>query len=273
MSSQLVARPLIMGILNTTPDSFSDGGRFVDVRAAVAHGLALLDDGADLLDIGGESTRPGAAAVPADVEVERVRPVIEGILEARPGTQISIDTSKPIVAAEALEAGATWVNDVTALEHPDMAPLCAEAGCTVVVMHMRGTPRTMQQQTEYDDLVAEVEAYLLERVRRAVDAGVEPGRVVLDPGLGFAKASADNPRLLASVPRLRSHGHRVLIGASRKRFIGDLTGVGPAPDRVHGSVGAALAAASLGANVLRVHDVAATAQALTVFQAILGATS
>jgi dihydropteroate synthase len=261
-------RALVMGIVNTTPDSFSDGGRYLAPEAAVAHGLRLLDEGADLLDIGGESTRPGAAPVsPAD-QKRRVIPVIEGILTARPDTVVSVDTASAAVAEAGLDAGARWVNDVTALGDPDMAPLCAERGCELVLMHMRGEPRTMQRDTVYDDLVGEVITFLGERVARAVAAGVDRDRIVLDPGLGFGKAPTDNPRLIAAVPRLRQGGHRVLIGASRKRFVGALTGVEQPADRVYGSVGAALAAASLGADVLRVHDVAATVQALAVQAAV-----
>jgi dihydropteroate synthase len=265
-------RPLVMGIVNVTPDSFSDGGRHVGVDAAVEHGLRLLDEGADLLDVGGESTRPGATPVPAAEECERVLPVIEGLRRARPDATISIDTHKARVAAAALEAGATWVNDVTALGDPDMAAVCARAGCHLVLMHMRGTPRTMQADTAYGDLVGEVLEHLRGRLRGALDAGVSRERLLVDPGVGFGKAPGDNPRLLAAVPRFRELAP-VLVGASRKRFIGALTGVERAADRVHGSVGAALAAAARGADVLRVHDVAATVQALTVFHAVTRAAS
>lgn len=262
-------RALVMGIVNATPDSFSDGGRFLEPNLAVAHGLRLLGEGADLLDVGGESTRPGADPVSVAEQRRRVVPVIAGILDAAPEATLSVDTTSAQVAEAALEAGATWVNDVTALGDPDMAPLCAQAGCELVLMHMRGVPQTMQADTDYDDLIGEVEAFLSERTERAVRAGVDPARIVLDPGLGFGKAAVDNPRLIAAVPRLKRSGHRVLIGASRKRFIGSLTGVVEAAERVHGSVGAALAAASLGADVLRVHDVAATVQALAVQRVIL----
>lgn len=257
--------PLVMGIVNVTPDSFSDGGRLGSVQAAVDHGLRLLDEGADLLDIGGESTRPGAAPVPESVEVERVLPVIRGLIDARPDVVISIDTSKAVVAAAALQAGAQWVNDVTALGDPDMAAVCAEHDGPVVLMHMRGTPRTMQDDTDYDDLVGEVVGHLRRARDRAEAAGIGRERIVLDPGVGFGKSLADNPRLFATVPRLHELGHRVLIGASRKGFIGRLTGVERAAERVHGSVGAALAAAAWGADIVRVHDVAATVQALAVY--------
>lgn len=258
----------LMGIVNVTPDSFSDGGRYLDVDAAVAHGLRLLDEGADCLDVGGESTRPGAAPVGADEERRRVVPVVEALCAARPGVRVSVDTSKPEVARAAIAAGASVVNDVRALRAPGMAELCAEAGVDVVLMHLRGEPRTMQVDTRYDDLVGEVTAFLRERVDAVVGAGIAPERVVLDPGIGFGKAWLDNPRLIAAVPRLRELGHRVLVGASRKRFIGHLTGVERAEARVHGSVGAALAAARFGADILRVHDVAATRKALVVYQAV-----
>lgn len=259
--------PVIMGIVNVTPDSFSDGGRLASVTQAVDHAVRLLDEGAGVLDIGGESTRPGASPVSATEESARVLPVIEGILAVRPQAIISIDTSKAGVARQAIEAGARWVNDVTALADPEMAGVCAETGCELVLMHMRGTPQTMQADTAYRSLIGEVVERLVAARDRAVDEGVAPERILLDPGVGFGKSFEDNPRLFASIPRLQSFGHRVLVGASRKGFIGRLTGVEVASERVHGSVGAALAAALWGADVVRVHDVAATVQALTVFQA------
>jgi dihydropteroate synthase len=264
------AAPALVGIVNVTPDSFSDGGRFVRVEAAVSHGLTLLDEGADWLDIGGESTRPGAAPVAPDVEAARVVPVIEALVAERPGITVSIDTSKASVAAAALRAGARVVNDVTAAADPAMARTVADAGAGLVLMHMRGEPRTMQRDTHYDDLVADVRDHLARRRDAVVAEGVDPAGIVLDPGVGFGKALADNPRLVAAVPVFAALGHPVLIGASRKRFIGTLTGVATAAERVHGSVGAALAAAAAGAAFLRVHDVAATHQALTVFWACGG---
>ncbi len=260
--------PRILGIVNVTPDSFSDGGAFLDPNAAVAHGIRLLAEGADWLDVGGESTRPGAAGVSTEEEAARVVPVIAGLLRQCPEAVISVDTSKAVVAARALEAGARIVNDVSALGDPEMGPLCARAGATVVLMHRRGTPATMQADTTYEDLVGEVEHFLRQRAEAARAWGIAAERILLDPGLGFGKAPADNPALIAAVPRLRRLGYPMLIGASRKRFIGGLTGVTEAAERVHGSVGAALAAAAKGADVLRVHDVAATRQALTVFQAV-----
>lgn len=259
--------PLLMGVVNVTPDSFSDGGRWFAPDLAIDHGLRLLDEGADWLDVGGESTRPGAARVPAEEELRRILPVIRGLRAARPSAVLSIDTRKATVAAQAIEAGASVVNDVGALSDPEMARTCAAAGVTLVLMHMRGQPETMQRDTAYDDLVGEVAAFLAERSARAVAAGVAPERVVLDPGLGFGKDPLDNPRLIAAVPRFRALGHRVLIGASRKAFVGRLTGVSDPALRVYGSIGAALAAAAAGADLLRVHDVRATREALAVFAA------
>lgn len=259
--------PLLMGVVNVTPDSFSDGGAHDAPDEAVAHGLALLDEGADWLDIGGMSTRPGSKPVPPAEEAERVVPVLRGLSRARPEVPLSVDTSRASVARAALDAGATIVNDVSALADPDMPLLCAEREASVVLMHLRGAPETMQADTVYDDLVSEVEAFLLRRVGLALAAGIRADRILLDPGLGFGKALLDNPRLVQAVPRLAALGYPVLVGASRKQFIGALTGVRVARERVHGSVGAALAAAHAGAAVLRVHDVAATRQALQVFWA------
>lgn len=259
--------PLVMGIVNVTPDSFSDGGRFHEVESAVSHGLALLDEGADWLDIGGESTRPGAQAVGVESELRRVVPVIAAIKKKRPEAVISVDTSKALVAEAAIDAGATVVNDVTACGDPDMAALVAARAVDVCLMHMRGQPRTMQADTAYSDVVAEVEAFLMAAVARVVASGVPCDRILLDPGLGFGKAWEDNPRLIRAVPRFSTLGHRVLIGASRKRFIGHMTAEDEPQKRVLGSVGAALAAAAGGAAVVRVHDVRATIQALKVFWA------
>lgn len=257
--------PRIMGILNTTPDSFSDGGEFATVDAAVARGMEMAKNGAQILDIGGESTRPGAAAVSAEEEIARTIPVIRALVESDLGIPISIDTSKAVVAEEALRAGASIVNDVSAMSDPRMAAVVRDAGCEVVLMHMRGTPRTMQSNTDYADLVGEVVAMLEQRAEEAIAYGIAKERIVLDPGIGFGKRSEDNPRLFATIPRLKDLGFRTLVGASRKRFIGDITGVSTASERVYGSVGAALAAASGGADWIRVHDVLATAQALAVF--------
>lgn len=257
-----------MGIVNVTPDSFSDGGLHADAEAAVLHALSLLDEGASIVDIGGESTRPGAHGVASDEEIRRVIPVIQGILAARPEARISVDTAKADVAVAAIGAGASIVNDVAALGDPGMAEACARTGVIVVLMHMRGDPRTMQHDTRYGDLVGEVAAFLRQRAERAMAAGIPHDRIWIDPGLGFGKAGRDNPRLIAAVPVLRELGFPVLIGASRKSFIGAITGERQADRRVYGSIGAALAAARLGADVLRVHDVRATREALEVYQAI-----
>lgn len=254
--------------MNVTPDSFSDGGAFLDPRVAVEHGLRLLDEGADWLDIGGESTRPGAAPVDAAEELRRVLPVVEGLARARPDAVLSIDTAKAAVARAALDAGARVVNDVTALRDPDMAAACVAAEATVVLMHLRGDPLTMQRDTRYADLVGEVVAGLQARVAVARAAGIRADRIWVDPGLGFGKAPADNPRLVAATARIAAEtGCPVLVGASRKRFVGELTGVQRAADRVYGSIGAALAASAAGASAVRVHDVGATRQALTVYNA------
>lgn len=261
------SHPLLMGILNVTPDSFSDGGRWNERAAAVARGLELLDEGADWLDVGGESTRPGAEPVSEADELARVVPVVAALHETRPDAVISVDTTRSAVASAAIEAGARVVNDVSGLSDPAMAAVAARSAVTLVVMHRRGDPATMQLDTRYDDLVGEVAAFLRERAVYAERMGVDPQHIVVDPGVGFGKAAADNPKLVAAVPRFRALGYRVLIGASRKAFVGRLTGVEEPAERVMGSVGAALAAASLGADVLRVHDVRATRQALTVFEA------
>lgn len=258
------ATPAVLGVVNATPDSFSDGGR--QGSEAVDHALRLLDEGAWAVDVGGESTRPGAASVDVEEELARVVPVIRGVRKARPGAVVSVDTRRAAVARRAIEAGAGWVNDVSAGADPQMADVVREAGVGWMLMHMRGQPATMQADTRYDDLVGEVVAWLAAAVAAAVDRGVPRGALMVDPGLGFGKAMEDNPALIAAVPRL-SEVAPVVIGASRKAFIGRLTGVAVASERVHGSVGAALAAAALGAAAVRVHDVAATRQALVVFEA------
>jgi len=263
-----VATPLIMGIVNVTPDSFSDGGLHGSPGDAVRHAAALLEEGADLVDIGGESTRPGAEPVAIDEELRRVLPVIRELKAAHPDAIVSVDTRRADVAEQALEAGATWVNDVSGGADPRMAAVVAAAGAGWVLMHMRGQPASMQRDTHYDDLLGEVIASLQASVRAATTAGVPRQRLWVDPGIGFGKAPADNPSLVRGVPRIaEATGLPVLVGASRKRFVGELTGVAAAADRVHGSVGVALAAALHGAHALRVHDVAVTRQALTAFEA------
>ena len=261
--------PRVMGIVNVTPDSFSDGGLFLDSTAAVAHGLSLAADGADILDIGGESTRPGADAVDAQTELERVTPVIEG-LAAGTDIALSIDTSKSTVAALVLAAGASIVNDVTAFRaDPQMAPLCAERGCDVILMHMQGSPRTMQDDPVYDDVVDDVRAFLAGRIETAVSSGVAEERIWVDPGIGFGKTLEHNLELLRRLGELRELGRPIVIGASRKRFLGGITGR-ETGHRLGGSIASNVIALAAGAEVFRVHDVLATRQALDAADVILG---
>ena len=247
-----MSRPLVMGVLNVTPDSFSDGGRWLDADAAVSHGLAMVAEGADVVDIGGESTRPGAAEVPIEEELRRVLPVVDALAGQ---VRVSIDTRKREVAEAALDAGATLVNDVSASLY-DVAA-AHEAGW--VAMHMRGAPLTMQQEATYDDVVSEVREFLAHRVQLALAAGVT--EVWIDPGLGFAKTAAHNLSLLARLDELVAAGHPVLVGASRKSFIGRVTGDAPVDDRLAGSLALAVWAMQKGAGMVRVHDVRATVQA------------
>ncbi len=258
----------LMGVVNVTPDSFSDGGLYLDPDAAIAHGGELAAAGAEILDVGGESTRPGAETVPQDEELRRVIPVIQGLLAT--DAQISVDTSKAAVAAAALEAGAGIVNDVTALRgDPEMAALCADRGATVVLMHMRGEPRTMQDDPRYDDVVAEVKAFLAGRVEAATAAGVAEDRIWLDPGIGFGKTFAHNMELLRRLGELRDLGRPLVVGTSRKSFIGRVDG-SAADERLGGTIASSVLAAAEGAELLRVHDVAEMRQALAVATAILG---
>jgi dihydropteroate synthase len=258
----------LMGVVNVTPDSFSDGGLYLDPEAAIAHGRELVEAGADILDIGGESTRPGAEEVGASEELARVVPVIEGLRGI--GARISVDTSKAAVAAAALDAGAEIVNDVTALRGDlEMAALCAERGCGVILMHMFGTPRTMQADPRYDDVVADVKAFLAERLQAAVAAGVPEEGIWLDPGIGFGKTGAHNMELLRRLSELRELGRPLVIGTSRKSFIGRIDG-SPPEERLGGTIASSVLAAVEGAEVLRVHDVAEVGQALTMAAAILG---
>ncbi|MDQ2621692.1 MAG: dihydropteroate synthase [Actinomycetota bacterium] len=254
-----------MGIVNVTPDSFSDGGDFLDPEKAILHGQELIAAGADVLDIGGESTRPGAVAVGAEEELARVIPVIERLAGLVP---ISIDTAKAAVAQRAIDAGATIVNDVTALGDPEMAPLCAARDVEVVLMHMLGTPRTMQQDPRYDDVVAEILEFLAGKVGMAEQMGIARDRIWIDPGIGFGKTVTHNLELLASVDRFAATGQRVLIGPSRKTFISRLDDGAPEGDRAGGTIAACLAAFEGGAGMVRVHDVAAVSQAIKVARAI-----
>jgi len=257
-----------MGVVNVTPDSFSDGGLYFDPEAAIDHGRRLLAEGADILDVGGESTAPGATAVPAEEELRRVEPVVAAL--AAGGVAVSIDTTKAAVAAAALDAGAAIVNDVTALRgDPEMAPLCAERGATVVLMHMLGTPRTMQEDPRYREVVADLRAFFEERLAAASAAGIDEERIWLDPGIGFGKTDRHNAALLSRLGELAELGRPLVVGTSRKSFIGRIDG-SPPGERLGGTIASSLLAAANGAAVLRVHDVAELRQALRVANAVLG---
>jgi dihydropteroate synthase len=260
-------RPLIAGVLNVTPDSFSDGGAWMDTQAAIAHGLKLVEEGADLVDVGGESTRPGATPVSSQEELRRVLPVIEA-LAAQIKVPISIDTSKADVMRAAVAAGAGMINDVRALREPGALDAAADTGAAVCLMHMQGEPRSMQDQPFYEDIVADVQRFLAERVLACEFAGIDKKRIVVDPGFGFGKTLEHNLELLAGLERLKSMGCPLLVGLSRKRFIGTLTGRDSPLARVHGSVAAALLAVQRGADIVRVHDVAATRDALSIWRAL-----
>jgi dihydropteroate synthase len=251
----VVVRSLVMGVLNVTPDSFSDGGRYLDLDAAVAHGLALAAEGADIVDVGGESTRPGAEPVSVDEELRRVVPVVEALAGH---VRLSVDTMKPEVAEAAVAAGATLVNDVSA----SLAGVAAATGAGWAVMHMQGTPATMQAAPRYDDVVAEVRDFLRARADAARQAGVD--EIWIDPGIGFGKTIEHNLSLLAAVGHLAATGYPVLVGASRKGFLGTLTGGAPVTDRAAASLAAATSAMASGASMVRVHDVRATVQAARV---------
>jgi dihydropteroate synthase len=259
--------PKLMGVVNVTPDSFSDGGRYLDPEAAIAHGIELAEQGAEILDVGGESTRPGAAEVSEVEELARVEPVVAGLA----GTAIiSIDTSKVGVARAALDAGASIVNDVTALRHdPEIGALCAEREAGLVLMHMLGEPRTMQENPSYDDVVDDVKAFLAERLEVAVGMGAAEEKIWLDPGIGFGKTLEHNLELLRRLGELRELGRPLVIGTSRKSFLGKIDG-SDVDDRIGGTIASSVFAAAEGADVLRVHDVAETAQATKVASAILG---
>lgn len=263
--------PWLMGIVNVTPDSFSDGGRFADPARAAAHALALLEQGADVLDIGGESTRPGAAPVSAAEEIARVVPVIEAV-RARSAAPISVDTMKPAVARAAFAAGAALWNDVRALGEPGALEAAGALGGGVILMHMRGEPRTMQDDPRYTDVVAEVIAFLRERVAAAAEAGVRGDAIWVDPGFGFGKTLAHNLALANALSRIKAEtGCKLLFGASRKSSIAKLDPGAGADQRLGGSLAFALHAAAQGADMIRVHDVRETAQALKVWRALTGA--
>jgi dihydropteroate synthase len=265
-----VSEVKLMGVVNVTPDSFSDGGLYFDSGTAVEHGRVLAAAGAAILDVGGESTRPGAEAVPAEEELRRVVPVIEGLAALGSGAVISVDTSKAAVAAAALDAGATIVNDVTALRgDAEMAGLVADRNAGVVLMHMAGDPRTMQIDPHYDDVVAEVREFLAERLAFATAAGIAEERIWLDPGIGFGKTAEHNFELLRGLPELATLGRPLVVGTSRKSFIGRADG-SDTDERLGGTIATSVLAAASGAAVLRVHDVAEMAQGLRMASAVLG---
>lgn len=262
----LLARTLVMGIVNVTPDSFSDGGDHADHDAAIAHGRRLIAEGAAVLDVGGESTRPGSDAVTREGELDRVLPVVRALAQDR--VPVSIDTRHAAVAAACVAAGACIVNDVSGFRDPAMVEVAAGSECGLVVMHMLGEPKTMQTEPAYDDVTREVIAYLLDAALRLEAVGIGRERIALDPGIGFGKTLEHNLTLLRDTHALAAHGYPVLIGASRKRFIGEITGVDDPKSRLGGSIAAALSASADGASVIRVHDVAQTVQALAVADAI-----
>lgn len=265
----LLDRPRVMGIVNVTPDSFSDGGAHDTVEAAVAHALRLAEEGADILDIGGESTRPGAQAVDPGEELRRVIPVIERVVRET-ALPVSIDTSKPEVMRAAVAAGAGMINDVMALRAEGALDAAAALGVPVVLMHMLGEPRTMQDAPRYDDVVMDVHRFLAQRIFAAEMSGIAKKNIVVDPGFGFGKTREHNVALLAQLDRFADLGVPLLAGLSRKRTIGEITGRDVPAERVHGSVAAHLIAAQRGATLLRVHDVAATVDALGVWHAVAG---
>lgn len=261
-------RTLIMGVLNVTPDSFSDGGRFLDVAAALRQGCLMAGQGADILDIGGESTRPGAAPVTVAEELARVVPVIRALREALPEMLISIDSSKSEVAAAALQAGADILNDVTGGRHdPQMFQLAAQSGAGLVLMHMQGEPQTMQADPQYADVISDIRNFFAERLRVAEALGVKREQVVLDPGIGFGKSLAHNLQIIAGLAGFQDFGCPLLLGVSRKRWLGELTGRG-VEDRLAASLGGAAACVSHGANILRVHDVIDTCDLVKIIDKV-----
>jgi dihydropteroate synthase len=262
-----LSRPLVMGVVNVTPDSFSDGGKFFDTKAAVAHALRLAEDGADILDIGGESSRPGALPVSPSEELDRILPVLEGL--KRLEKPLSVDTRRPEVMQAALRAGASMINDIEALQAPGALETVAKTQCAVCLMHMKGEPATMQKEPHYDDVVAEVASFLGDRAEKAVQAGIDRARIVLDPGFGFGKTAEHNFELLRRLREFSSLNLPVLAGWSRKSTLGKLTGR-PAEARLAASLAAALLALQGGATILRVHDVKETRDVIAVWRAYQG---
>ncbi len=261
-----LSKPRVMGIVNVTPDSFSDGGKFNTTEKGIAHALQLAEEGAEILDIGGESTRPGATPVPLDEELKRVIPVIEGLRDV--GVPLSIDTYKPQVMQAAITAGADIVNDVCALREPQALEIVATSQAGVCLMHMQGRPQTMQADPQYDDVVSEVRDFLKDRLDAAVQAGIDRSRIVLDPGFGFGKRTAHNLTLLNHLNDIQALGLPLLIGLSRKSVLGQVVGVS-VDERVHASIAASVVSVMKGANIVRVHDVKPTIDALKIVQAVM----
>ncbi|MCU0798814.1 MAG: dihydropteroate synthase [Candidatus Thermoplasmatota archaeon] len=261
--------PLVMGVLNTTPDSFSDGGMFLDPEKAVLHGMSMVEDGADIIDIGGESTRPFAQSVSLDSELGRVLPVVKGLAK-RTGVPLSIDTRHPEVARACLEEGCSIINDISAFSDPTMERLLKESDATGVIMHMQGDPASMQISPSYVDVVQEVHSYLLSRVEHLTSHGIRRDRLLIDPGIGFGKTVEGNILLLRHLDRFRDIGCHVLVGTSRKSFLGKLLGTNEPKDRLEGSIASMLISISNGASVVRVHDVRSTKRAIIVQRSILG---
>lgn len=261
-----LSKPRVMGIVNVTPDSFSDGGKFNTTEKAIAHALQLVEEGADILDIGGESTRPGATPVPLDEELKRVIPVIEGLRDV--GVPLSIDTYKPQVMHAAIAAGADIVNDVCALREPQALEIVAASQAGVCLMHMQGRPQTMQADPQYDDVVCEVRDFLKDRLNAAQQAGIDPSRIVLDPGFGFGKRTAHNLTLLNHLNDIQALGLPLLIGLSRKSVLGQVVG-SSVDERIHAGIAASVVSVMKGANIVRVHDVKPTIDALKIVQAVM----
>jgi dihydropteroate synthase len=262
-------RTLVMGVLNATPDSFYDGGRYNALDAALARAEQMLSEGADILDIGGESTRPGAEPVPEEEEIRRVVPLIEAIVARYPDAVISVDTTKSRVAQRALQAGARIINDISgATFDPRMLEVAAQTGALIVLMHIKGTPQTMQQNPVYDDVVAEVRSTLHAHARRAIEAGVPPERIWLDPGIGFGKTVEHNLQLLRGLPQLKTLGYPILVGTSRKSFIGHILGGLPPEERLEGTLATLALAVAWGADIVRIHDVKEAVRAVKMADAL-----
>lgn len=258
-----IKKPMVMGILNVTPDSFSDGGRFLDIESAVARAHLMKEQGADIIDIGGESTRPGASEVSVEEEISRVVPVIERLKDQLP-IPISIDTRKAGVAERACRAGASIINDISGLENDsNIAGIAMKYGAYLILMHMRGTPDTMQSNLHYDDLIPEISGFLFEAANKALDLGVAKNKIIIDPGIGFGKSVEHNFSIIKNIPAFKKLGYPVLIGASRKSFIGNTLNL-PVESRLEGSLAAAVSAAIYGADIIRVHDVLQTVRALEI---------